>query len=42
MLPMTFCLKIPVQASGEVDYKILSHELTSFKQVFKLLETEKD
>jgi hypothetical protein len=39
VLPLTFCIKVPVLPTGEVDKKFLNHELKAFKQVFKLLET---
>jgi hypothetical protein len=42
VLPLTFCLKVPILSSGEVDSKILSSELKSFKQVFKLFAQHKD
>lgn len=42
ILPLTFCLKIPVLSNGEVDFKILSAELKPFKQVFKLLGKHRD
>jgi len=42
ILPLTFCLKIPILSSGEVDAKVLSNELKPFKQVFKLLSKHKD
>ena len=42
ILPLTFCLKIPVLSSGEVDPKGLSAELKPFKQVFKLLSKHKE
>jgi hypothetical protein len=37
MLPLTFCLKLPILPTGEVDKTSLSHCLKPFKQVFKLL-----
>ena len=36
ILPLTFCLKVPILSTGEVDSKVLSNELKPFKQVFKL------
>ncbi len=42
MLPLTFCLKIPIQSSGEIDSKILSQELKPFKQVYRLLNHHKE
>lgn len=37
MLPLTFCLKIPVFQNGEVDMQVLNKELKLFKQTYKLL-----
>lgn len=31
VLPLTFCLKVPVLPTGEVDQKLLNHELKAFK-----------
>lgn len=37
MLPLTFCLKLPVHANGEVDKKSLNFDIKPFKQAFNLL-----
>lgn len=42
MLPLTYCVKLPVLATGEIDTKMLNHELKSWKQAFKCLQTHKD
>jgi len=31
MLPMTFCLKVPIYANGEVDKNTFNYELKQFK-----------
>lgn len=38
VLPLTFCLKVPVAPTGEVDQKLLNHELKAFKQAYRLLD----
>lgn len=42
MLPLTFCIKLPILANGEVDKTSLSHEMKPFKQAYKLLQSYKD
>lgn len=42
VLPLTYCLKLPVLASGEVDIKSLNYELKPWKQAYKLLNAQKD
>ena len=42
MLPLTFCLKLPILTNGEVDETSLSHTMKPFKQAFKLLQTYKN
>ena len=37
ILPLTFCVKVPVNHAGEVDKKSLTSEIRQFKTAFKLL-----
>lgn len=42
LLPLTFCLKLPVTQAGEVDKRCLSSELKPWKTAFKLLQMHTD
>ena len=42
VLPLTFCIKVPVTPTGEVDQKLLNHELKAFKQAYRLLDKFQD